>query len=218
MPTKGLDGEILTLLKRMKERKYQKGKMAGRRKKYQSPQGEMLEELGCFRIIGYYNWLAWKWASSPSRVNLRITRMIAVGFLQGFMAQPRGGKEIAFKCNKRARLNSSMKMFSKYVLPRPMSDHFPLLLDGGGPRRGPFPFIFESMWLKEECFKDLLKIILCKVDIEKTYDHVDWLFLKLKKLKGEGSSLAQYVIAIEAFCCLLERAVDGGVFLGSEVK
>lgn len=62
-------------------------------------QGEMLEELGCFRIIGYYNWLAWKWASSPSRVNLRITRMIAVGFLQGFMAQPRGGKEIAFKVN-----------------------------------------------------------------------------------------------------------------------
>ena len=38
-----------------------------------------------------------------------------------------------------------------------MSDHFPILLDGGGVRRGPVPFRFENMWLKEEGFKDLLK-------------------------------------------------------------
>ena len=44
------------------------------------------------------------------------------------------------------------------TLSRPMSDHCPILLDMGGMRRGPMPFHFENMWLKEEGFKDLLKI------------------------------------------------------------
>ena len=43
------------------------------------------------------------------------------------------------------------------TLPRPISDHFPILLDGGGIGLGPSPFRFESMWLKSEGFKDLLK-------------------------------------------------------------
>ena len=39
-----------------------------------------------------------------------------------------------------------------------MSDHCPILLDGVGVRRDPTPFRFENMWLKEEGFKDVLRL------------------------------------------------------------
>ena len=40
---------------------------------------------------------------------------------------------------------------------RPTSDHFPILLMGGGIRRGPTPFRFENMWLKVDDFNGLLR-------------------------------------------------------------
>ena len=47
---------------------------------------------------------------------------------------------------------------SQCLLPRPTSDHFLVLLEGGRRRTTcPAPFRFENMWLKEEGFKDLIK-------------------------------------------------------------
>ena len=42
-------------------------------------------------------------------------------------------------------------------LPRPVSDHCPILLDSDEVRMGPSPFRFELMWLKNEGFKETLK-------------------------------------------------------------
>ena len=42
------------------------------------------------------------------------------------------------------------------ILPRPISDHSPILLEGGTWSNGPSPFRFENMWLKVEGFKDLI--------------------------------------------------------------
>ena len=42
-------------------------------------------------------------------------------------------------------------------LPRPTSDHFPILLKGGGFRKGPSPFRFENMWFKVDGFNELIR-------------------------------------------------------------
>ncbi|RVW53160.1 LINE-1 reverse transcriptase-like [Vitis vinifera] len=55
--------------------------------------------------------------------------------------------------------SSWLDQFSSVIqkrLSRPVSDHFPVLLEGGVVRRGPSPFRFENMWLKVEGFQELI--------------------------------------------------------------
>ncbi|KAJ9700063.1 hypothetical protein PVL29_005748 [Vitis rotundifolia] len=65
------------------------------------------------------------------------------GLLDRFLATPSW-------CDQYSRV-------SQRRLPRPTSDHFPILLEGGGARRGSSPFRFENMWLKVKGFIDLIR-------------------------------------------------------------
>ena len=67
-------------------------------------------------------------------------------------------------------------------LPRPVSDHFPILLDSDGVRMGPSPFRFELMWLKYEGFKEILKGWWQNLHFYGSFSFI--LFVKLKALKG----------------------------------
>ena len=67
-------------------------------------------------------------------------------------------------------------------LPRPVSDHFPILLDSDEVRTGPAPFWFELMWLKYEGFKDILKGWWQNLHFYGSFSYI--LSAKLKALKG----------------------------------
>ncbi|KAJ9678521.1 hypothetical protein PVL29_020644 [Vitis rotundifolia] len=66
-------------------------------------------------------------------------------------------------------------------LPRPVSDHFPIMLVGGGIRRGPTPFRFENMWLKAEGFKELVRSWWQGIDVRGSASYK--LATKMKEIK-----------------------------------
>ena len=68
------------------------------------------------------------------------------------------------------------------TLPRPVSDHCPVLLDSDGIKSGPSPFRFENMWLKVEGNKDLLRGWWQDLQFTGSFSFV--LASKLKALKG----------------------------------
>ena len=67
-------------------------------------------------------------------------------------------------------------------LPRPISDHFPIMLDSEGVRTGPSPFCFELMWLKYEGFKETLKGWWQNLQYHGSFSFI--ISAKLKALKG----------------------------------
>ena len=67
-------------------------------------------------------------------------------------------------------------------LPRPISDHSPIILEVGGINRGPSPFRFEITWLKVEGFKELLKFWWQSLSFNGSFSFV--LASKLKALKA----------------------------------
>ena len=46
---------------------------------------------------------------------------------------------------------------SQQRLPRLLSDHFPIVLEGGSFQRGRMPFRFENIWLKDESFVERVR-------------------------------------------------------------
>ena len=47
--------------------------------------------------------------------------------------------------------------FTQKRMSRVLSDHFPILLEGGSQQRGRIPFRFENMWLRVDNFVDKVK-------------------------------------------------------------
>ena len=75
--------------------------------------------------------------------------------------------------------------FSKVAqrsLPRPIYDHFPILLDSDGVRSGPYSFRFELIWLKFRGFSELLKGWWQNLKFHGSFSYI--LAAKLKALKG----------------------------------
>ena len=54
-------------------------------------------------------------------------------------------------------LGEHFTQFSQKRMPRVLSDHFPILLEGGSCQRGRIPFYFENMRLKVDNFVDKVK-------------------------------------------------------------
>ena len=81
------------------------------------------------------------------------------------------------------------------LLPRPTSDHFPVLLEGGGClARGPSSFRFKNMWLKAERFKNLMS---------------DW--WQSIEVRGSGSYMLEKSKALKAKLRIWNREVFGKV-------
>ncbi|RVX23652.1 Transposon TX1 uncharacterized 149 kDa protein [Vitis vinifera] len=66
-------------------------------------------------------------------------------------------------------------------LSRPTSDHFPIVLEGGGIRRGLTPFRFENMWLKVEGFNDIVKTWWQGIEVRGSASYR--LAVKMKEIK-----------------------------------
>lgn len=72
---------------------------------------------------------------------------------------------------------------NQVALPKPASDHCPIMLDSECERWGPAPFRFELMWLQEKSFPELISDWWKKMAVEGWAGHKFAAKLKLLKAK-----------------------------------
>ena len=86
--------------------------------------------------------------------------------LHGLMDIPMEGLYTWSNTSSTSRLDRSLfsllladhfTLFSQKMLSGVLSDHYPILLEGGSHQRGRTPFHFENMWLRVENFVDKVK-------------------------------------------------------------
>ena len=68
-------------------------------------------------------------------------------------------------------------------IPREISDHYPIVLEGRGVKKGKTPFKFENMWLLTDGFKELVRKWWTEYIVAGTDSHC--LAEKLKALKKD---------------------------------
>ncbi|RVW96305.1 Transposon TX1 uncharacterized 149 kDa protein [Vitis vinifera] len=152
MPTTGCEEEILNMLKRWIMRKDQKNQRIGakRAKVETSKSVRELKRLECsinFKSSGHGRALFRESGGGiwPCCWEVEGGFLGGIGDNQGIVAGPvRIGKVISV---------GQFKVFYRELF----LTTAPILLDCGGTRKGPSPFRFENMWLKEEGFRDLLR-------------------------------------------------------------
>ena len=117
---------------------------------------------GDFNIIRFPS--EWLGAASFSRALYGFSNFIA---LHGLMDIPMVGGLYTWSNSSSAfrldwfifspLLADHFTQFSQSRMSRVLSDHFPILLEGGSQRRGRIPFRFENMWLRVDNFVDKVK-------------------------------------------------------------